>query len=214
MQSKLAKSITREISFEEENYEKDDISPQYLEKSGFTLKDTENSNEIELTKKVGNVDVRLFYKARVPRMTSGDLKSTKEPKSEPLVPPEEKGLEDETEHPDYCDFIAYIIQPDGMAMTFDCTAYGREVAINYIAMIDDVEAHRKELNPEKHNTYYFADFTTLDDRLQISMFEYLKTFDVDEELALFVSHNSLDKDQRLYMKWLENVKNFVEKPIE
>jgi len=37
------------------------------------------------------------------------------------------------------------------------------VAINYIAMVDDVEGHRKELSPETYNTHYFADFTTLDD---------------------------------------------------
>jgi hypothetical protein len=41
--------------------------------------------------------------------------------------------------------------------------------------------------------------------------EYLKSFGVNEDLALFVEHVSEDKDRRLYIQWLKDVTDFVER---
>ncbi len=58
--------------------------------------------------------------------------------------------------------------------------------------------------------YIGPDFTTLDERIQQSLTEYLQGFGVNEQLAAFVECMSLDKDQRLYMKWLSQLKDFIE----
>ena len=39
--------------------------------------------------------------------------------------------------------------------------------------------------------------------------EFLDSLGVNEELASFVEVLSLDKDQRLYLKWLKNVNTFL-----
>ena len=59
-------------------------------------------------------------------------------------------------------------------------------------------------------TYIGPDFSTLDERIQTSMTEYLEGFGVNEHLCAFVECMSLDKDQRLYMDWLVKLKNFVQ----
>lgn len=84
------------------------------------MNETENNSEIELTKKVGPLTIRVFFKARVPRMTSDDFKPKEKPEAEPLFPKEEKsiahyrkfsfsnfmiiGLDEDKQSPDYCDF--------------------------------------------------------------------------------------------------------------
>jgi complement component 1 Q subcomponent-binding protein, mitochondrial len=59
------------------------------------------------------------------------------------------------------------------------------------------------------NEYNGPDFTTLDERIQTGLTEYLEGYGVNEHLAAFVECMSLDKDQRLYMRWLESVKSFI-----
>lgn len=53
------------------------------------------------------------------------------------------------------------------------------------------------------------EFTTLDERLQTALIEYLKGYGVNEELAAFIEHYSLDKEQRLYMQWLEQLTTYL-----
>jgi len=50
---------------------------------------------------------------------------------------------------------------------------------------------------------------TLDERIQNSLLDYLAGFGLNEHLAAFVECMSLDKDQRLYMNWLGDLKNFI-----
>lgn len=57
--------------------------------------------------------------------------------------------------------------------------------------------------------YPGPDFSTLDERIQSSLSEYLEGYGVNEHLAAFVEVMSLDKDQRLYMNWLQNLRDFI-----
>ena len=60
------------------------------------------------------------------------------------------------------------------------------------------------------NFYSGPDFNSLDERLQTGLSDFLQGHGVNEHLAAFVEVMSLDKDQRLYMKWLQQIKDFVE----
>lgn len=57
--------------------------------------------------------------------------------------------------------------------------------------------------------YPGPDFSTLDERIQSSLTEYLEGFGVNEQLCSFVECMSLDKDQRLYMGWIGKLKDFI-----
>ena len=53
------------------------------------------------------------------------------------------------------------------------------------------------------------DFSTLDERIQQSFMEFLGDIGINEETGSFIEVMSFDKDQRLYLNWLKNVKNFL-----
>lgn len=86
-----------------------------------------------------------------------------------------------------------------------------EIALNNILASDDVTKLMSMQRFERSLCEYNGpDFSTLDERIQTSMTEYLEGYGVNEHLAAFVECMSLDKDQRLYMRWLNSLKSFVE----
>lgn len=111
---------------------------------------------------------------------------------------------------DYCDFIVYVIKSNGKAIAYDCSSFDSEIQVNGVTLVDDVESHKQSNRYERlASTYNGPDFNTLDERLQTALVEYLKSVGVNEEVAAFVEHVSLDKEQRLYMKWLKDVQRFL-----
>ena len=85
-----------------------------------------------------------------------------------------------------------------------------EISFNNVTVSEDVSSAKAKHRFERQITGYpDHDFSTLDERIQTSMTEYLNGFGVNEHLAAFIECMSLDKDQRLYMNWLSNVKDFV-----
>ena len=85
-----------------------------------------------------------------------------------------------------------------------------EIHINNVMVTDEVAGQKSIHRFERNlNNYAGPEFTTLDERIQSAMTDYLAGFGVNEHLAAFVECMSLDKDQRLYMKWLSEVKGFV-----
>ena len=113
----------------------------------------------------------------------------------------------------YCDFTVFI--SDGnrkRGMVIDATSMDTEIAFNNIMVCEDVEKMKKMPRFERSlSEYNGPDFTTLDERIQSSLSEYLEGYGINEHLAAFVECMSLDKDQRLYMKWLSGVKEFIAK---
>jgi complement component 1 Q subcomponent-binding protein len=87
-----------------------------------------------------------------------------------------------------------------------------EIAYNNVLVASDMSKVVKMSRFERSmNEYSGPDFTTLDERIQTSMTEYLEGYGINESLAAFVECMSLDKDQRLYMSWLSSVKQFISK---
>ena len=85
-----------------------------------------------------------------------------------------------------------------------------EIAFNNLLVTNNMQKLRNLPRFERSmGEYNGPDFTTLDERIQTSMTEYLEGFGVNEHLAAFVECMSLDKDQRLYMQWLANLKKFI-----
>jgi complement component 1 Q subcomponent-binding protein len=111
----------------------------------------------------------------------------------------------------YCDFTVFITEANGKrGMVVEATSMDTEIAINNVLCTEDVARMRNMPRFERSlQEYNGPDFTTLDERIQSSLTEYLEGFGVNEHLAAFVECMSLDKDQRLYMKWLQDVKNFI-----
>jgi hypothetical protein len=92
----------------------------------------------------------------------------------------------------------------------EATSMDTEIAFNNVLIADDMKKIKGLQRFERSmNEYNGPDFTTLDERIQTSMTEYLEGYGINEHLAAFVECMSLDKDQRLYMRWLSSLKSFI-----
>ena len=128
--------------------------------------------------------------------------------------PEQEG-EDEQEGPseNYCDFTVFITEANGKkGIVVEATSMDTEIAFNTVLVTNEMPKIKSMPKFERSiQEYNGPDFTTLDERIQTSLTEYLEGYGINEHLAAFVECMSLDKDQRLYMSWLEDVKGFVSK---
>lgn len=106
----------------------------------------------------------------------------------------------------------YISEGNGKGgMVVDATTMDTDIQVNNVLCTPEIETLRKMPRFERSlQIYNGPDFSTLDERIQSSLTEYLEGFGINEHLAAFVECMSLDKDQRLYMKWLSDVKGFIQ----
>ena len=112
----------------------------------------------------------------------------------------------------YCDFTIYISDASGKGegLVVEATTMDTEISLNNVMVTDDINKQKKIHRFERQmRDYPGPDFSTLDERIQTALTEYLAGYGVNEHLAAFIECMSLDKDQRLYMQWLNNLKDFI-----
>lgn len=130
------------------------------------------------------------------------------------MPEQEEGQDEQEDgmpSENYCDFTVFISDANGKkGLVVDATSMDTEIAFNNVMVADDITRIKSMARFERSiQEYNGPDFTTLDERIQTSLTEYLEGYGVNEHLAAFVECMSLDKDQRLYMRWLSKLKVFV-----
>jgi len=153
-----------------------------------------------LTKDVGDKKVEVHFEARQPL-----------PDDMPENEGDEQG-EDTMPSENYCDFTVFIADKNSKkGLVVEATSMDTEIAFNNILSADDIQKMKMIPRFERSlGEYNGPDFTTLDERIQTSLTEYLEGYGINEHLAAFVECMSLDKDQRLYMRWLGSVKEFIQ----
>ncbi len=81
--------------------------------------------------------------------------------------------------------------------------------IESVQYSDDAHAlYDSFVNQRVVNYYTGPSFTHLDERLQNELNDFFASVGLNEELVSFINVLSLDKDQRLYLKWLKNLDRF------
>jgi len=120
---------------------------------------------------------------------------------------DEQGLSE-----NYVDFTIAITDGSGKSgLIVEATSMDTEINFSSVMVSQDVATSMKLHRFERQMKQYPGpDFSTLDERIQSSMTEYLEGFGVNEQLCSFVECMSLDKDQRLYMRWLSTVRDFIQ----
>ncbi len=90
----------------------------------------------------------------------------------------------------------------------DCTSLDTDIHINTILHSHNIN---DDLTYNKFkrimHSYPGPDFHALDERLQTSLVDYFAELGVNEHLAAFIEVMSLDKDQRVYMRWLQKLQD-------
>ena len=94
----------------------------------------------------------------------------------------------------YCDFTV-IIGNGNEGLIAECTTMDTEISFNQIQYTNNIDEMMKYTRFERAIHYYTGpEFSTLDERVQTSMSEYMAGYGVNEHLAAFVECMSLDKD--------------------
>lgn len=94
-------------------------------------------------------------------------------------------------------------------LLIDASTIDTGFEINNLTYSENVnEDYTNIINQKVNDSYGGPSFTTLDERLQSEFTEFLNSLGINEELMSFINVLSVDKDQRLYLKWLKNVNNF------
>ena len=85
-----------------------------------------------------------------------------------------------------------------------------EISYNNVITSNDIASFKKLSRFDRQMKHYPGpDYSTLDERIQTSLTELFEGYGINEHLAAFVECMSLDKDQRLYMRWLGSLKDFI-----
>ncbi|EER37766.1 conserved hypothetical protein [Histoplasma capsulatum H143] len=127
---------------------------------------------------------------------------------------EEEGFEDEDKVPSYPARISVTIEKKGKgAMQIETIAQDGFIQIQnvgYFAKADLANAASAEKEWTRQSLYSGPPFGNLDEDLQTLMERYLEERGIDSALALFVPDYIEFKEQQEYIRWLRNLKTFVE----
>lgn len=195
---KLNKALDSDIQYENEHYTQLEDIETFLNDSGFKFQESDDALTMTLVKEVGDKKVEVVFDARQPLPDD--------------MPEQEGEEEDEPGHTEnYCDFTVFISDSGSKkGLVVDATSMDTEIAFNSVLTADDITKAKNMPKFERSlNEYNGPDFSTLDERIQTGLTEYLEGFGINEHLAAFVECMSLDKDQRLYMRWLNKLKGFI-----
>jgi complement component 1 Q subcomponent-binding protein, mitochondrial len=84
------------------------------------------------------------------------------------------------------------------------------VNVNQIHFSDNIAQYAEIFLASKVNENYTGpEFGTLDEKLQQEFLDLLTGLGINDELGSFIEVVAVDKDQRLHMDWMTNVKNLL-----
>lgn len=108
------------------------------------------------------------------------------------------------------EFVVRVVQKGGKkGLLLDASSMDTSYEFNSIQYSDDIEdLYNAFINQKTVEVYTGPSFNSLDERLQSELTDFFTSLGINEELMSFMNVLSVDKDQRLYLKWLKSVNNF------
>ncbi|KAH9888045.1 mitochondrial glycoprotein [Cubamyces lactineus] len=205
----LAQRLGEELKYENEAAPaaEPDFLKAFKAQGTWAIEDAPGMDEVTLTRKFGNEDIRLIF-------SIADIQSEQEPEFEEG----EEGAENEEgelplhSYPIRCSFSFTKAGAPG-ALTIDAMCQEGTFVIDNISYYNDAKVGT-ELTAEadwKRRGYYLGpQFDTLDVSLQDEFDKFLQERGINQTLAYFVPEYAEYKEQKEYVSWLKNVKDFVE----
>ncbi|THH14248.1 hypothetical protein EW146_g6060 [Bondarzewia mesenterica] len=206
---------------EEMQYEKEvDVEgePEFLKefkKTGvWTIEDISGNDEVALSRKFGNEDIRLIFSiADIQNAEEADMEQEE---SEAGATEEE---ELNTSYPLRCSFsitkvpstIAFPSAPG--ALTIDAMCQEGTFIVDNISFYTDGKLATEltaDADWKRRGLYIGPQFDTLDVGVQDEFDKFLQERGINESLAFFVPEYAEHKEQKEYVKWLGNVKSFID----
>jgi len=204
----------------------------YLENGPFEVIDIPGQEDVVLSRQFGDEKIRITFSIadlnaldpeqeeldralsdeQDDNINQGDDKNFK-------VAPEdqiegEEDAEGDEEHQSFPARLTIVVEKPGKgALAVDGVVQDGLVVIdNVYYYTDAAHAHAKSADKvhERQDLYAGPPFGNLDEDLQVLLEKYLDERGVNAALAIFVPAYIDMKEQKEYVRWLENVKGFVE----
>lgn len=203
----------------------------YIENSPFEVIDTPGVEEVVLTRTYGDEKIRVTFsiadinaidpEADYPDRALADEEDTninqgdeKDFKVAPEDQVEEESEEEEAENDSYPARLNVVIEKPGKgAVTVEAAVQDGLLVVDSVYHFADASlAYAKTADKihERQDLYVGPPFGNLDEELQLLFEAYLDARGINTALAIFVPDYIEMKEQKEYVRWLENVRNFVE----
>jgi complement component 1 Q subcomponent-binding protein len=204
----VSQKLSEELKYENEAASSD-AAPEFLKdfnaKGVWTITDTAGQDEVTLTRKFGNENLRLMF-------SIADLQA-----EEDFANEEESGESEEGSEPENTSAIRAslsITKTNGSgALNIDTVCQEGRFIVDNIAYYKDGNIGTEltaEADWKRRGLYLGPVFDTLDVGLQEEFEKYLGERGIDESLANFIPEYAEHKEQTEYVNWLKNVKTFVD----
>ncbi|RIB29628.1 mitochondrial glyco protein [Gigaspora rosea] len=204
----LAIKLAEELKYEKEN-ESDSSEPSFiknfLSENPFKIEDKLGSNEVALTRAFGNEKIRLLFDINTSEQQADSISLSGDE--------EEDDNEIDQSLPIRCSIT--IEKPGKGALGFESIIADGVFLINYVSYYQDAKLAgdwTAEADWKRRGYYPGPSFETLDNDVQVLFEKYLEERGINTAVALFISNYAEYKEQNEYMKWLENVRKFVDVP--
>eukprot|EP01022_Parablepharisma_sp_SALTPOND_P000087 TRINITY_DN1003_c0_g1_i1.p8 TRINITY_DN1003_c0_g1~~TRINITY_DN1003_c0_g1_i1.p8 ORF type:complete len:261 (-),score=43.67 TRINITY_DN1003_c0_g1_i1:2684-3466(-) len=201
----LARVLNNELQFEKQKYKEFIEAEEFLKQSGFTLVESPETVEIKLLKNVGDKIVEIKYQATEAFNEEGEEEETEGEEKKG----EKEGEEGDDNIKSSTDFMVTVRNPDGSGLFFDCNSHDTQLSIYHAGYSKNVEELVKGNLEKETGAYLGPSFDNLDEKVQQSFMDYLESLGITDRLLAYIECSAMDKEQRLYMKWLNEVKNFL-----
>jgi len=219
----LLTAIESEIKHEEEQGDEvPDYITEYLKSSPFDITNKAGSDEITLTRKFGNEDIKIVFSVSDINSADDEEELDMEDDLEDNGQQGKESLsasgEDEEEGDDLESLtfpvrcLITITKPNAGSISIDAVAQDGAFIVESISNIKDAAlaaASTAEADWEKRGLYSGPPFAELDENLQVEFEKYLEERQIDGDLANFVPNYVFHKDQVEYTHWLKDLKAFV-----
>ena len=187
--SALLEELMKESQHERSNYQPATDTPP----EPFSLTEVEGDTLMTLTRSFGNETVCVDI------MVNDQLEKDEEPIA---FEDEETG---EIEFDVSVDFVVSILKKDcDTELVFECNSDGSFMEIVRVSLEPEDEDEA-----EDDALYTGPIFDELDDAVQDAMYAYLEERGITAELGEYLIRLSHDKEQRMYMDWLEQMTRFL-----
>ncbi|KAI0761310.1 mitochondrial glycoprotein [Trametes elegans] len=205
----LAQRLGEELKYEKEAETpgEPDFLKAFKAQGTWAIEDTPGLDEVTLTRKFGNEDIRLIF-------SIADIQNVDEPELDEGEEAAEEGEEAESvnSYPIRCSFSFTKAGAPG-ALTIDAMCQEGTFVIDNISYYNDAKVGTEltaEADWKRRGFYLGPQFDTLDLSLQDEFDKFLQERGINQTLAYFVPEYAEHKEQKEYVSWLKNVKDFVE----
>ncbi len=197
----LKEIIQNEIYYEKEEAEKEssqEFNDSFLSKTSWKFSAPEDSTKITLEKTVDNKKITVVYSAKAPNYQNEEEIQ------------ENQENEEEMNESNYLEFMVLVDSLKGNQLVIELVTIDGEITVNNIFPTKMGEEYTKNKTLSFISAEYNGPlFESLDENLQDKMLGFLNSLGINEDLAVFIESTAVEHEQTLYVKWLENFKDFL-----